>query len=61
MTIVIVALVALAAVIGLCLLVLRRRGGAGERGAAERGAAQHELARALGNSTALGQHIGPSS
>ncbi|MER5945282.1 hypothetical protein ABT127_04405 [Streptomyces sp. NPDC001904] len=61
MTIMIVALVAVVATIAICLLVLRRRGGSGERGAAERGMAQHELARALGNASIPGQALGPSS
>lgn len=40
--------VALAAAVGACLVVLRRRGGSGESGALQRGAADQGLAEGLG-------------
>lgn len=40
--------VVLAAVAGVCLVVLRRRGGSGESGALQRGAADQGLAQGLG-------------
>lgn len=56
---VIVALAAVfAGAITGCLLVLRRRGGTGERGALERGAAGHELARGLGGANTTHQKTG---
>ncbi|MEV0254521.1 hypothetical protein AB0H82_09660 [Streptomyces sp. NPDC050732] len=51
--------VVFAAVIGLCLFVLRRRGGAGERGARERAAAEQGFAQGLGGANATGQNAGP--
>ncbi|QCX80638.1 hypothetical protein C9F11_35275 [Streptomyces sp. YIM 121038] len=49
-------LVVLAAAIGACLVVLRRRGGSGEPGALERGAQSQGLAGALGTSNATRQN-----
>ncbi|MFD4630142.1 hypothetical protein ACFVYR_16855 [Streptomyces sp. NPDC058284] len=51
-------LVVAAVVIGACLLVLRRRGGSGERGALERGAAGQGLAQGLGGANASKQNMG---
>ncbi len=54
-----ILLAAFAAAIGLCLLVLRRRSGSGERGAMERGAAEQDLARGLAMNNANQQAMGP--
>ncbi|OMI33951.1 hypothetical protein SPAR_39084 [Streptomyces sparsogenes DSM 40356] len=51
--------VACAAVVGVCLAVLRRRGGSGERGALERAAADQGLARGLSAANATRQNVGP--
>ncbi|MFE4651222.1 hypothetical protein ACFYPZ_30865 [Streptomyces sp. NPDC005506] len=51
--------VVLAAAVGVCLVVLRRRGGSGERGALERGAADQGLAQGLGAANATRQNTGP--
>ncbi len=40
--------VGFAATVGVCLVVLRRRGGSGENGALQRGAAAQGLAQGLG-------------
>ncbi|MEU8677582.1 hypothetical protein [Streptomyces sp. NPDC048560] len=46
--VVIVSMVVLfVAAVGMCLVALRRRGGAGERGALERGATDQGLAQGL--------------
>ncbi|MEU9789526.1 hypothetical protein AB0E27_02720 [Streptomyces sparsogenes] len=50
---------AFAAVVGVCLAVLRRRGGSGERGALERAAAAQGLARGLSAANATRQNVGP--
>ncbi|MFD7719130.1 hypothetical protein [Streptomyces sp. NPDC059814] len=58
--IVVIAMAAvLAAAVCGCLVVLRRRGGSGERGALERGAAQQGLAQGLGTGNAQRQNTGP--
>lgn len=51
--------VVLAAAVGVCLAVLRRRGGSGERGALERAAAAQGLARGLSTANATRQNVGP--
>lgn len=51
--------VVLAAAVGVCLAVLRRRGSLGERGALERAAAAQGLARGLSTANATRQNVGP--
>ncbi len=56
---VIVSMLVVAAVaVGACWVVLRRRGGTGQRGALERGAAEHGFAQGLGASHARNQNMG---
>lgn len=50
--------IAFVVVIGVCLMVVRRRG-PGEAGAVERGAARQELARGLAMTGTPGQYVGP--
>ncbi|MFG1807443.1 hypothetical protein [Streptomyces sp. NPDC049040] len=52
-------LVALAATIGVCSLILRRAGGSGERGSLERAAAAQALAQGMSAASAARQNTGP--
>lgn len=56
---VIVSMLVVAAVaVGACWVVLRRRGGTGQRGALERGAAEQGFAQGLSASHARNQNMG---
>ncbi|MEU1786702.1 hypothetical protein ABZ553_12675 [Streptomyces sparsogenes] len=59
MLFVVFMVVAFAAAVGVCLAVLRRRGGSGERGALERAAAAQGLARGLSAANGMRQNVGP--
>lgn len=59
MLFVVSAVVVFAAAVGVCLAVLRRRGGVGERGALERGAAAQGFARGLSTANATRHNVGP--
>ncbi|MFI6940925.1 hypothetical protein ACIBI4_16745 [Streptomyces sp. NPDC050418] len=52
-------LAAFVVALGLCLLVLRRRGGSGESGALERGAAERAAAAGLAGNHINQQTMGP--
>ncbi|MEU5901923.1 MULTISPECIES: hypothetical protein [unclassified Streptomyces] len=58
MIVIVSILVVAALAVGACLVVLRRRGGAGQRGALERGAAEQGLAQGLSMSHARNQNTG---
>lgn len=60
MIFVVSTVVAFAAAIGVCMAVLRRRGGSGERGALERAAAAQGLARGLSTANATRHNVGPA-
>ena len=59
MSLIISLAVAFTIVIALCLLVLRRRSGSGERGALERSAAEQGFAHGLGEANGVQQNMGP--
>jgi hypothetical protein len=58
MIVVVSIAVAFAAAFGICLVVLRRRGGSGERGTLERAAEAQGLAQGLNMANAKNQNTG---
>lgn len=58
MMVIVSMLVVAAVAVGACWVVLRRRGGTGQRGALERGAAEQGFAQGLSASHARNQNMG---